>query len=67
VRGAVEAAFAAFTPESLLLAWFYASPLLMIAASVAYGTGFMACQMRIDERVLHGNPHTADNDALNET
>lgn len=49
------------------LAWFYASPLLMIAASVVYGIGFMACQILTYEEVLHGNPHTANNYALNET
>jgi hypothetical protein len=49
------------------LAWFYASPLLLIAASVVYGVGFMACQILTYEEVLHGNPHTANNCALNET
>jgi hypothetical protein len=49
------------------LAWFYASPLLLIAASVVYGIGFMACQILTYEEVLHGNPHTAANYALNET
>lgn len=38
------------------LAWFYASPLLLIAASVVYGIGFMACQILTFEDVLHGNP-----------
>jgi hypothetical protein len=49
------------------LAWFYASPLLLIAASVVYGVGFMACRILTYEEVLHGNPHTANNYALNET
>ncbi len=49
------------------LAWFYASPLILIAASVVYGVGFMACQVYTYEQVLHGNPHTAANYALNET
>jgi hypothetical protein len=49
------------------LAWFYASPLVLIAASVVYGIGFMACQIVTYEEVLHGNPHTATNYALNET
>jgi hypothetical protein len=49
------------------LAWFYASPLILIAASVVYGIGFMACQILTYEEVLHGNPHTANNYALNET
>jgi uncharacterized membrane protein YccC len=49
------------------LAWFYASPLLLLAASVVYGIGFMACQINTYEGVLHGNPHTAANYALNET
>lgn len=48
------------------LAWFYASPLLLLAASVVYGIGFMACQVHTYEEVLHGNPHTAANYALNE-
>lgn len=49
------------------LAWFYASPLLLIAGSVVYGIAFMACQVLTFEEVLHGNPHTANNYALNET
>jgi uncharacterized membrane protein YccC len=49
------------------LAWFYASPLLLIAASVVYGIAFMACQILTCEDVLHGNPHTANSYALNET
>ncbi len=49
------------------LAWFYASPLLLIAASVVYGIAFMACQVLTFEEALHGNPHTANNYALNET
>ena len=49
------------------LPWFYASPLLLIAASVVYGFGFMACQILTYEEVLHGNPHSASSYALNET
>ena len=49
------------------LAWFYASPLLLIAASVVYGIAFMACQVLTYEEALHGNPHTASSYALNET
>lgn len=48
------------------LAWFYASPLLLIAASVVNGIAFMACRVLTYENVLHGNPHTATNYALNE-
>ena len=49
------------------LPWFYASPLILISASVAYGLCFMACQVLTYEEVLHGNPHTASQYALNET
>jgi hypothetical protein len=49
------------------LPWFYASPLILIAASVVYGIGFMACQILTFEEVSHGNPHTANQYALNET
>src|SRR5215471_19303577 len=49
------------------LPWFYASPLILIAASVVYGIGFMACQILTYEEVLHGNAHTASQYALNET
>lgn len=49
------------------LAWFYASPLILIAASVVYGISFMACQILTYEEVSHGNPHTANQYALNET
>jgi hypothetical protein len=48
------------------LAWFYASPLLLIAASIVYGIGFMACQIVTFEGGLHGNLHTANSYALNE-
>jgi hypothetical protein len=48
------------------LPWFFASPLILIAASVIYGIGFMACQVLTYEEVLHGNPHTASQYALNE-
>jgi hypothetical protein len=49
------------------LPWFYASPLIVIASSVVYGLTFMAAQLVTMEEVLHGNPHTAFNYALNET
>jgi hypothetical protein len=49
------------------LPWFYASPLLLISACVVYGIAFMAVQLVTMENVLHGNPHTATNYALNET
>jgi hypothetical protein len=48
------------------LAWFYASPLILIAASVVYGIMFMALQIVTLENVLHGGRHTAANYALNE-
>jgi hypothetical protein len=49
------------------LPWFYASPLLLLGGSVIYGLLFMAAQLVTMEEVLHGNPHTAFNYALNET
>jgi hypothetical protein len=49
------------------LAWFYASPLILIASCVVYGIGFMAVQLVTMEEVLHGNPHTAFGYTLNET
>jgi hypothetical protein len=49
------------------LAWFYASPLILIAASVVYGIMFMALQIVTLENVLHGERHTAANYALNES
>jgi hypothetical protein len=57
----------AFHGQGGRLPWFYASPLVMIAASVVYGIGFMACQVLTFEEALHGNPHTARIYALNET
>jgi hypothetical protein len=48
------------------LPWFYASPLILIAASVIYGLSFMACQILTYEHVLHGFPHTAKQYTLNE-
>ena len=53
--------------QSGRLPWFYASPLILIASCVVYGVGFMAAQLVTMEEVLHGNPHTARNYALNET
>jgi len=49
------------------LPWFFASPLVLIAASVVYGIGFMAYQVLTYENALHGNPHTASEYALNQT
>ena len=49
------------------LAWFYASPLLLLGGSVIYGLLFMAAQLVTMEEGLHGNPHTAFSYALNET
>jgi hypothetical protein len=56
-----------FHGEGGRLPWFYASPLVLIAASVVYGICFMACQILTYEEVLHGNPHSAAQYALNET
>jgi hypothetical protein len=49
------------------LAWFYASPLILIAASVVYGITFMALQIVTLENVLHGERHSAANYAWNES
>jgi len=57
----------AFHGQGGRLPWFYASPLILIAASVVYGICFMACQILTYEEVLHGNPHSAGQYALNET
>jgi hypothetical protein len=57
----------AFHGQGGRLPWFYASPLVLIAARVVYGICFMACQILIHEEVLHGNPHSAAQYALNQT
>jgi hypothetical protein len=57
----------AFHGQQGRLAWFYASPLILVAASVVFGICFMACQVLTYEEVLHGNPHSASQYALNET
>jgi hypothetical protein len=49
------------------IAWIFASPLIIVAASVLYGICFIASQILTFENVLHGNPHTANSYALNET
>lgn len=49
------------------LPWVYASPLLLLASSVIYGVGFMACLILNDENARHGNKHTATRYALSET
>jgi hypothetical protein len=49
------------------IAWIFASPMIIIAASVLYGICFIASQILTFEEVLHGNPHTANSYALNET
>ena len=46
---------------------FYASPLLILAASVATGVLFMAWLLLTYETVQHGNPHTAFAYSLSET
>jgi hypothetical protein len=40
------------------LAWYYRSPLLVLAASVLTGVAFMASLIFGYEEVQHGNPHT---------
>jgi hypothetical protein len=49
------------------LPWFYASPLLVLAASVLTGLGFMAWLILGYEEVQQGNPHTARAYSLMET
>lgn len=49
------------------LPWFYASPLLLLAASVVAGLGFMAWLLYSYEEVQHGNPHTPKAYTLSET
>jgi hypothetical protein len=46
---------------------FYASPLLVLAASVVSGFFFMAWLILCYEEVQHGNPHTAFAYSLSET
>jgi hypothetical protein len=48
------------------LPWFYASPLLILAASVLLGVAFMAYLILSYENVKHGNLHTARSYSLNE-
>ena len=40
------------------LPWFYASPLLLLALSVAYGVAFTAWLIYSYEEYQHGNQHT---------
>jgi hypothetical protein len=49
------------------LPWFYASPLILISASVVFGICFMALQILTYENVSHGGQHSAGEYALNET
>ena len=49
------------------LAWFYASPLLVLAGCVLTGIAFMVSLVHGYENYQHGNPHTAKYYALNET
>jgi hypothetical protein len=49
------------------LPWVYASPLLVLAASVLTGLLFMAQEILSYEENQHGNPHTAKEYALSET
>jgi hypothetical protein len=49
------------------LPWFYGSPLLVLAASVVIGLGFMAWLVLGYEEVQHGNPHTPEAYSLMET
>lgn len=49
------------------LPWFYASPLLMLAASVLFGLGFMVWLILSYEETQHGNAHTARSYSLSET
>jgi hypothetical protein len=46
---------------------FYASPLLILAASVLLALAFMAYLILSYENVQHGNPHTAKAYSLSET
>lgn len=48
------------------LPWFYASPLLILAASALLGVAFMAFLILHYEDAQHGNPHTAAKYSLNE-
>jgi hypothetical protein len=49
------------------LPWFYASPLLLLAASVLMGLVFMAWEILQYEEVQHGNRHTRFAYATSET
>jgi hypothetical protein len=48
----------AFHGQGGRLPWFYASPLLLLAASVLFGLLFMAWLILNYEEHSHGNPHT---------
>lgn len=53
--------------QGVKLNWFYASPLILIAFSVVYGVGFMACQILTWEEALHnGNKQTPNRFALDQ-
>jgi hypothetical protein len=49
------------------LPWFYASPLLILAASILAALIFMTSLILNYEEVQHGNPHTAKAYSLSET
>jgi hypothetical protein len=49
------------------LPWFYASPLLILAASVVGGVSFMAWLIISYEEVQHGNPHPSKAYSFSET
>jgi hypothetical protein len=49
------------------LPWFYASPLLILAASILTALIFMASLILNYEETQHGNPHTAKAYSLSET
>lgn len=49
------------------LPWFYASPLLLLAASVVTGLSFMVWQILSYEEIQHGNAYTAKAYSLSET
>lgn len=57
----------AFHGQGGRLPWFYASPLLILAASVLTGLSFMGWLILSYEEKQHGNPHTALTYSLSET
>jgi hypothetical protein len=57
----------AFHGQGGHLPWFYASPLLVLAASVLTGLGFMTWQILSYEETQHGNPYKASWYSISET